>query len=552
MPWLRRLGLCGLLLLAWPASANAHAVLVASEPRDGQRLDEPPARARLIFNEPVRVLALRLIDGGGRQRPVEGPARAIGETVAATLPDLPPGAYVLSYRIASADGHPVGGSILFRVGQSAAEEPGSVGSAAAETAWRMASALARFAVYAALLLAAGGALFNALVLVAREADSSAHRRDLRRACLAAAAALVAATGVEGGLAALGSVGALLEFRTWGLGASGPAGVSAGTSLAGLLLIAVARRQTLVIAGAVVAAAGLAFTGHAATAQPRGLAFAAVATHVLAAAYWIGALLPLRRALGRAPLAEAAAITLRFSRLAVVIVAILVVAGVLLAILQLRGLRPLWETSYGQLLLAKIGFVAALVGLATWNKWRLTPALVRGEKAAALALRRSIALEIVVAMAVLALTASLAAVPPPRAQATAAPSADHAAHGHHAGHREHPARGGAPARGAREFVIPSPPYEAHVSLAFGGAGLPTIVVRLVRGNGQALDAQEVDLSLSVPTAGIEPLTRRMVRRATGEFAFSGVELSLPGPWRLRIEALVGDFEKAVFERDDLSP
>jgi hypothetical protein len=64
-------------------------------------------------------------------------------------------------------------------------------------------------------------------------------------------------------------------------------------------------------------------------------------------------------------------------------------------------------------------------------------------------------------------------------------------------------------------------------------------------GAPLDAREAVIEVSLPSAGIEPFRQPLTRLAPGEFAASGIELLPAGTWRLRIEALVSDFERAAF-------
>ena len=54
--------------------------------------------------------------------------------------------------------------------------------------------------------------------------------------------------------------------------------------------------------------------------------------------------------------------LRFARLAPVLIAVLVAAGVYLSILRLPALSDLWSTTYGQVLLVKLGLVSFAPGL----------------------------------------------------------------------------------------------------------------------------------------------------------------------------------------------
>src|SRR3954463_4197346 len=105
-----------LLVLCGASPAVAHASLVATEPRDGSMLAQAPTIVRLRFNEPVTPAVIHVIDAQGKT--LDGLAvRSAGETVDITLPErMPAGTAIVSYRVISADGHPVAGSMMFSVG----------------------------------------------------------------------------------------------------------------------------------------------------------------------------------------------------------------------------------------------------------------------------------------------------------------------------------------------------------------------------------------------------------------------------------------------------
>ncbi|MDN5850919.1 MAG: copper resistance protein CopC, partial [Nitrococcus sp.] len=103
-----------------PTSVWAHAVLLETIPADGAALEAAPTQLRLTFNEPVRPIFLRLIDSNGRQRLAADAVRAQNATTTATVPALAQGAYIVSWRAVSIDGHPIGGAFTFRIGAAQA------------------------------------------------------------------------------------------------------------------------------------------------------------------------------------------------------------------------------------------------------------------------------------------------------------------------------------------------------------------------------------------------------------------------------------------------
>ncbi|MEV6590865.1 copper resistance CopC/CopD family protein [Streptomyces acidicola] len=135
---------------------------------------------------------------------------------------------------------------------------------------------------------------------------------------------------------------------------------------------------LAIGGSVVAAglaASWAMAEHASAGIQTGIAMPVDVVHLLAVATWLGGLAALLVALFRAPAeapVEAAAVH-RFSRVAFGSVLVLTATGVYQSWRQVGSWSALTGTSYGQLLLVKIGLVVVLVGIA-WISRRWTARL----------------------------------------------------------------------------------------------------------------------------------------------------------------------------------
>jgi putative copper export protein len=109
----------------------------------------------------------------------------------------------------------------------------------------------------------------------------------------------------------------------------------------------------------------------------------------------------------------------FSRIAVGLVAALVLAGVYLAVVRLPDLADLWQTSYGQLLLVKIAIV--LVALA-WGGVHHTFVRPRLEAGGQPRVRASLLGESAVAVAVLLAAAVLTNGSPPAPDQSTPPAA----------------------------------------------------------------------------------------------------------------------------------
>jgi putative copper export protein len=170
------------------------------------------------------------------------------------------------------------------------------------------------------------------------------------------------------------------------------------------------------------ASGLSLSGHDAV-DPGSTWRSTLADwlHLSAAALWVGGLVQLAFVVWPlAPELRRQAF-LRFSRLASVLIAVLLGAGVYLSIVRLPALSDLWTQGYGRVLLVKL----SLVGLAlTWgavHHFVARPALERGSGGPILArLPRSLAGESAVAMAILLVAAVLVDSKPPSRPATPAP------------------------------------------------------------------------------------------------------------------------------------
>ncbi|HET9069565.1 MAG TPA: CopD family protein, partial [Amaricoccus sp.] len=257
-------------------------------------------------------------------------------------------------------------------------------------------------------------------------------------------------------------------------------------------------------------------GHAATAPPRWLTAPAVALHAAGFIFWIGAL-PWLAEGAAAPGGPAAATLRRFSALAVPLVAGIVLSGAVLAVVQVGRPSALIATAYGRLLLAKLALVGLLLLLAALNRFRLTPAIARGDGAGARAFRRSVTAEILLGLFILVLASGFRLTPPPRALALAVPQAAHA-HAH----------------GATAM--------ADVTITPGRAGANVVEIFVTAADFGPLDPLEVGVAFSDPERGVEPIRLAAVRDGTGGWRAGPVQLPHPGRWTLTLDILVSDFAK----------
>ena len=267
--------------------------------------------------------------------------------------------------------------------------------------------------YAAALLAMGGVLF---AVVFRGLAAPEVLRLARR--IAAAAALV-------GLVVLAARFGIRAARISGMGWDGatdpmmlgfvwesPLGAVAiwrGLGEAAILAVLLPGAGLwFALGGAVAVAVSYAQIGHT-LGEPRAVLVVLLVLHLLAVAFWVGALAPLRRAAGDVGGAD---LLHRFGTVALVAVAALMVAGTALAWLLSGSPSALFGTAYGWTLLAKAAVVSALLGFGALNKLRLVPALAAGDPSAPPALRRSIALECAAVILIFLATATLTTLTTP--------------------------------------------------------------------------------------------------------------------------------------------
>jgi copper transport protein len=489
------------------SDALAHAALVGSEPADGDVVAQAPASVVLSFDEPVSPVAVRLLDHSGTATAIS--ASASGATVTAPLPaGLRDGPYLLSYRVASSDSHPVGGSVAFAIGSgSASLAPVAADAGAAAAAWRGA---VRIVHDLALVIAAGGALFALLV---RPFPRQAVLLPLA-AAIAAAAALVSVM-LDG--AALAAASAW-DLAAWRAGVATTRGAAAGVAIAAAVAInwgalRPANRAAAwhLGAGALLAVASFAFTGHAAAVVPRTLGAGVVLVHMLGAAFWAGALVALLLILRAASATVAAAALTRFSSRGALAVALIVLGGTAFAVLELDAPRQLVLSDYGRWIIVKLALLAALLVLAAWNRFRLLPALTRGDARAARALRGTVTAEIVLVSLAIGAAALLAQTPPPRGT-----TVDMEAGG----------------------------YAVRVEVVPARAGANTIGIAFRTPDGAPFDPAEVVVEIANVRAGVEPMLRAARRSGPGRYRVAGTELAFPGEWSLAVAARVSDFDRLV--------
>ncbi|MDQ3895105.1 MAG: copper resistance protein CopC [Actinomycetota bacterium] len=418
---LRWLVAVALMALALPQVALAHASLLESSPSFRERLSSSPRKVELFFTQAVKASPTSIEVYGSRGRLVS--RAAVGgsdpRAIEARVRPLPKGAYTVRWHALSADGHVVSGVFTFGVRAPAPPPTGAYG--ATGPGWN--DHLVRWAYFLSLALLLGGLAFRLLVVPGRPPPRYERR-------FYAVTGIGAVATLECGILAfvLRAEDALqvpLERLLYGDLSPIANGTRFGIAfiamtlgyavVAALLFLAwLTDRRAFLWVALIVGlgfASGLSLSGHsAADAGSSKWSELADWVHLAAATIWLGGLAQL--ALGVWPSAPALRrpAFLRFSRLAAVLVAFLVGAGVYLSVLRLPQLSDLWSEGYGRILLLKLGLVSVALSWGAAHHFLIRPRLERG--AVPGRLLRSLVGESAVAIAILLLAAVLVDSKPP--------------------------------------------------------------------------------------------------------------------------------------------
>ncbi|MEV0585342.1 copper resistance protein CopC [Nonomuraea sp. NPDC050310] len=525
------------VLLGFPQPAYAHAHLISTDPAQGAVLQTAPGRVRFTFDEAIRGVPGGVQVFGSQGEPVAAKPSVKGAELDVVFSaPLGTGTTVITWRVVSADGHPISGALTFSVGAptTVVTPPPTGPTAVADVSWPL--TLARTAGYLGLLLAAGLVAFAAMFLPAASYADRPRRRvtvSARAAAAVAAGAWLTALPITAVYQLGGGPGLLLEGVTW---ASLPlTEYAVATTVAGGLALAVALlghgpasrpRRLATVAAASAAVTAPALVGHTRAASPELLVIGVDALHLLAGSIWLGGItglaltLPALSARG----AVAAEVLTRFSTTASTVLVALVATGPLL-VWRIFGSWPtLTGTEYGRLLLAKIAIVLIALAIAAWNRWSLLPRL---EQASTTTSRQRLSRPVVRATtiegallaAALLLTGILVDTSPDGDPAPAASNLD-------------------------THTTALGDIKVQASLTPLTRGPSTLTLRLRSAAGEPAEGVAppvVRLASDTATLGAVPLTQ-----ASAGFYTAQVVLPVAGTWRMQVSLRVSQFVNPVAE------
>jgi copper transport protein len=576
-------------LAAAPGSAWAHAALEGTVPASGSVLKTQPAQIEFDYSEAVEgnFGAVKVYDRRGKEVQ-DGDAFHPNDTsshIAVKLkPGLDQGTYTATYRVISADGHPVSGGLVFSVGK-ASKSAGSVADLLSkrsntgpptEIGFGAVKALQDIAI----ALAVGGLAF--LFIVWLPALAGVAGGDSRWAA-ASEAFVTRLRKVLLGAAVLGAITGLLGLVFQGATAAGVSFWSAldgdivrdvvdtrwGTvwlirslvwlGLAGALLLTFQGARRPVLRSASVGATGLALpgrgrmswwllapfvafivispalAGHPSLVKPVWINFPANALHVAFMSLWVGGLamllfvLPAATRLLDPPdrgrlLASSLA---RFSTLAGISVAVILVTGIVQSLIEVRTFGHLLDTAFGRAVLIKLLLLLLLlVPLGAYNRQVSVPRLKRiaegGESPgrAGLLLRRALRAEVLVLLAVFGVTAALTSYGP--------------AYG----------GSGTGSKGPVSITKTIGPAQAQLTVDPARVGPNAMHLYLTDSQtGQPWDKTvELTVSASLPSKNVGALKFDARKAGPGHYVMSGAVFGVPGDWQVQLTSRVSDFDE----------
>lgn len=375
--------------------AFAHATLLSTEPNAGGVYASSPSAVTLRFNESVEVSlgGVKVFGARDRKQVVTGQPehpRGDGAFVTVDLPHLGNGTYVVTWRVISADSHPVEGAFTFQVGnQATVKNAQGLATTLLETSKGSRTVgvvygIERAVLYAALALLVGGLAFVAFLWPTGRGNRRAAWIVLG-GWLAAVVATVAGIMLEGVYGAGYSLTKVFDPTVFGDVIHTRFGHVSLARL-GLLLCALpllwvvfgrpgSARRPLPgwwIVSAALVAVGLCATpglgGHSSTGIQTGAAIPADALHVLAMCLWLGGLAMLVAVvLPRRDTLELREVLPRWSSVGLGCVVTLVVTGTYQAWRIEGSIGALKNTDSGRLLLVKVGVFAVLVVVAAFAR-----------------------------------------------------------------------------------------------------------------------------------------------------------------------------------------
>jgi len=527
--------LFGLLcvVLGPAAPASAHAALVASDPQNGSVVPDAPNRITLTFTESVQLVAGKIqVLGPDNKRADQGEPQAAGDTVTIALRSGGGrGTYLVSYRVISADSHPVAGTLSFSVGAASTTPTGAEAPESVDPVVRALIPVGKYLGYAGLVLLVGPVLVLALLWPHR-----LSRRGPSRVVYTGIGLILGSTvlglWLQGPYAeGTGLFGAsFADFRDV-LGSTYGAVmlVRIGVICAAVVMLRPMLRGSggdskvdLALLGVlgVAALATWPLTGHPTASPVAGVSVVVDAIHLASMSVWLGGLVMLMAfLLPQANERELGAILPIWSRWAATAVGSLLLAGTVQALIEVATLKGLVSSAYGQLILVKVGLALAVIGVAAVSR-----RVVRNKTAEAgpKPLRRLVFAELGVAAVILGVTAALVQIPPPRtAQAAETSTTDTTI----------------------TQTVTNDKVALQVDVYPAAVGNNSIHLYAYTPENKPLPVVEWTATAALPAKGIEPIEVPLLR-ITDFHAIGDIALPQAGEWTFKFTLRTSDIDEST--------
>jgi copper transport protein len=558
--------------------ASAHATLEHTVPAADAHLGAEPRTVILSFDEPVDLtLGTATAVGPNGSRVDSGyTQRDGGRTVTIALrPNAGPGTYVVSYRVVSVDSHPVSGGFVFRVGHAAAAPGAGVpenrspatstnpGQASEPTDLRAVYAACRYLGFVGLLLLVGAALFRLalwppglpdrrlgiLIWLGYGLVCGASLGELVLQVPYATGGSLADVPGTGLSAVLGTTfGIAHVVRLAVLAAAAPVLVTMSPA-AGNAEPNFQRRARWPVLCAVPLAVALlatwAYSGHAGSTDPLESVPSDV-IHLAAMSVWLGGLVVLLVAL--LPVADDLGLRAalpRWSTIAMASVAALILSGAVQALIETDSWSAFKDTTYGQLLIAKIALLAVVLVIANFSRlWvrRRYAVGVAGpggpptgpEPTDVRRLRRGVAAESVLAAAAVAVATVLIQTVPARSASAVQPTpvAD--------------ARRPVTRAGAYVAAIRRGNVVVHVKVDPAVAGIQYIYLDATRPGGHRVHVREWTLTVGNDALGLEHVNVPvLIDSGVGHhYVYGSFTMAATGTWTIQVTARTTDVDETI--------
>lgn len=535
--WLIPLLILTLLLGIAVRPVKAHANLLQSAPEANAALERPPAVVELFFSEPIEpsFSTIEVLDGNGRRVDNEDaqvdPAEPTRMTV--SLRSLTDGVFTVSWRtLSSVDSHVTAGAFPFALGDVDAAVLEAAAQATLQVKLSPGEVIVRWLTFLSSMALVGGQLFILMVWqpACRIAGVGSDLRPPWRRVATIALLLLIGANILWLLFQAGQASGREFALPWDVTVSKVLFTTRfGALWLGRMALALAlvwlvmqaqtpkTRWMAFIAGLLLLLT-ISLGSHAA-AQPKPfLPLLSDWIHLAAASVWVGGLIHFVVGLNAVRSLQAgdstrltAVLIPRFSALALISVALLVLTGLIASILQVGTFGDLTGTTYGRTLLFKLALILPMLMLGAMNLFITTPAMRRaaasGDDGQTVSqFRRLVTVEVTLGVAVLLSVGVLTTLPPSRIVATAPKLSD------------------------KQEVDD---LEISLEVTPGRPGLNTFLVKVSSGGKPVDSAREVSLQFTPATVELPASSAQLAAQGDGEYTIEGGYLALPDAWQVQV-------------------